>query len=67
MSKIRKSQTSLTIRVIPSERRAVEKLAELLGCNLSDAVKYALYETLQKANIPVIDFKPVNQPSQPKN
>jgi hypothetical protein len=61
MSKIRKSSTSLTVRIIPSERKAIEELANRLGCNISDAVKYSLYESFYKANIPFVDF---HQPAQ---
>jgi hypothetical protein len=57
MSKIRKSCTSLSVRIIPSERKAIEQLADRLGCNLSDAVKYSLYESFHKANIPFVDFE----------
>ena len=66
MSKVRKSSTSLTVRIIPSERKAIEQLADRLGCNLSDAVKFSLYESFHKANIPFVDFLPPDQ-TQPLN
>ena len=61
MSKIRKSSTSLSVRIIPSERKAIEQLADRLGCNLSDVVKFSLYESFHKANIPFVDFLPPDQ------
>ena len=61
MSKIRKSSTSLSVRIIPSERKAIEQLADRLGCNISDAVKFSLYESFHKANIPFVDFQPPDQ------
>jgi antitoxin component of RelBE/YafQ-DinJ toxin-antitoxin module len=57
MSKIRKSCTSLSVRIIPSERKAIEQLADRLGCNISDVVKFSLYESFHKANIPFVDFE----------
>jgi hypothetical protein len=61
MSKIRKSCTSLSVRIIPSERKAIEQLADRLGCNLSDVVKFSLYESFHKANIPIVDFQSPDQ------
>ena len=67
MSKIRKSCTSLSVRIIPSERKAIEQLADRLGCNISDVVKFSLYESFHKANIPFVDFQQPDQIQSVKN
>jgi antitoxin component of RelBE/YafQ-DinJ toxin-antitoxin module len=67
MSKIRKSCTSLSVRIIPSERKAIEQLADRLGCNLSDVVKFSLYESFHKANIPFVDFEQSDHVQSVKN
>ena len=67
MSKIRKSCTSLSVRIIPSERKAIEQLADRWGCNISDVVKFSLYESFHKAKISFVDFQQPDQIQSVKN
>ena len=49
---IAKRNMIVIIRMVPEEKKAATELAEQMGISVSDVIRIALHEILQRNNIP---------------